>query len=84
MTDLDCDELVELVTEFLDGALDAATEARVVEHLSLCDGCTAYVAQFRATVGELGHLPAGRVDELAGPARAALLAAFRARRDEPV
>lgn len=84
MTDLDCDELVELVTDFLDGALDAAAEQRVVDHLSLCDGCTTYVAQFRATVDELGHLPAGQVAELPEPARDALLTAFRRSRGKSV
>jgi anti-sigma factor RsiW len=84
MTDLDCDELVELVTEFLDGALDPATERRVTDHLALCDGCSTYVAQFRATVDELGHLPAERVAELTAPTRAALLAAFRRQRGKSV
>jgi anti-sigma factor RsiW len=84
MTDLDCDELVELVTEFLDGALDEQAERRVVDHLSLCDGCTTFVEQFRATVDTLGHLPADRITELPGPAREALLAAFREERGKPV
>jgi anti-sigma factor RsiW len=82
--DLDCVELVELVTEFLDGALDAATERRVVDHLALCDGCTTYVEQFRTTVDALGHLPAERVADMPGPARDALLAAFRQRRGKSV
>ncbi len=84
MSDLDCDELVELVTEFLDGALDPAAERRVVEHLSLCDGCTTYVEQFRTTVDTLGHLPAERVTELPPPARDALLDAFRNQRGRSV
>ena len=84
MRDLDCDELVELVTEFLDGELDAEAERRVVDHLSLCDGCTTYVEQFRTTVDELGHLPAERIAELPEPARDALFAAFRRRRGSSV
>lgn len=84
MSDLDCDELVELVTEFLDGALDPATERRVTDHLALCDGCATYVAQFRTTVDELGHLPAGQVADLPASARAALLTAFRQRRGKSV
>jgi anti-sigma factor RsiW len=84
MTELDCDELVELVTEFLDGALDAATERRVVEHLSRCDGCTTYVEQFRATVDTLGHLPAEQVADLPAAKRDALLAAFREQRGRSV
>ncbi|WP_232663104.1 anti-sigma factor family protein [Pseudonocardia sp. TRM90224] len=74
---MDCVELAELVTAFLEDALDTTTEQRVVEHLSLCDGCTTYVAQFRSTVERLGHLPADDVAELPEPSRAALLAAFR-------
>ena len=84
MNDLDCDELVELVTEFLDGALDDETEQRVVDHLSLCDGCTTYVAQFRRTIAELGHLPAGRVAELPETTRSSLLTAFRKQRRKSV
>jgi anti-sigma factor RsiW len=84
MTDLDCRELVELVTEYLDGALAPAAERRVTDHLAICDGCTTYVEQFRTTVDALGHLPAGQVAELPEPARDALLAAFRQQRGKPV
>jgi anti-sigma factor RsiW len=84
MTDLDCDELVELVTEYLDGALDPAAERRVTDHLALCDGCGTYVAQFRTTVAELGHLPAEQITELPVPTRDALLAAFRRERGKSV
>ena len=71
---LDCDQLVELVTAFLDGALDADTERRVVDHLAECDGCHTYLDQMRATVRDLGQLPPGRLPD---DTRAALLAAFR-------
>jgi anti-sigma factor RsiW len=81
---LDCDELVELVTEFLDGALDAVTQRAVTEHLALCDGCTTYLEQFRATVDVLGHLPAEHVAELSEPSRDALLTAFRRSRGKAV
>jgi anti-sigma factor RsiW len=84
MNDLDCNELVELVTEFLDGRLDARTERRVVDHLALCDGCTTYVEQFRTTVDQLGHLPAERVAELPRQARDDLLTAFRRQRGSSV
>ena len=69
-----CDEFVELVTAFLDGALDPATEDRFVEHLSLCDGCERYLAQFRTTIAELGELPP---ESLSPAVRADLLDAFR-------
>jgi anti-sigma factor RsiW len=78
MSELACDQLVELVTDFLDGALDPDTERRVVDHLALCDGCGAYLDQIRQTVRSLGELPP---DQLPDTARAALLAAFRAQRE---
>src|SRR6185503_7145404 len=58
---MNCDELVELVTAYLDGALDPTTEQRFVRHLVECDGCVTYVEQLRRTVTELGHLPAPRL-----------------------
>jgi predicted anti-sigma-YlaC factor YlaD len=77
VSELDCAELVELVTAFLDGALDDETERRVVDHLALCGGCGRYLDQVSATVRTLGELPP---DELPAQARAALLDAFRNRR----
>jgi anti-sigma factor RsiW len=74
VSDLDCKELVELITAHLDGALDAETERRVIEHLALCDGCSRYLEQFRQTIRALGELPA---DGLPATDRDALLEAFR-------
>jgi anti-sigma factor RsiW len=76
MTALDCVELVELVTDFVEGALDPATERRVVDHLAECDGCSTYLEQMRATARALGEL---RPDRLPDTARQALLEAFRRR-----
>jgi anti-sigma factor RsiW len=78
VTDLNCDELVELVTDYLDGALDAGTDRRVADHLAGCDGCTTYVEQMRRTIATLGSSPADV--ELTDEARSALLAAFLQRR----
>lgn len=75
---MNCDEFVELVTAYLDGALDPVTEQRFVEHLAACGGCDRYLDQFRTTITELGHLPA---EHLAPEARDRLLAAFRDWRD---
>ena len=69
-----CDELVELVTAFLDGALDETDEGRFVAHLAACDGCASYLDQFRQTIQTLGRLPS---ESLSDEARAALLSAFR-------
>ena len=50
---MDCNELVELVTDYLDGALDPAVRARFDAHLGECDGCENYstVADYRPYVG---------------------------------
>jgi predicted anti-sigma-YlaC factor YlaD len=74
---MQCAEVVELVTELIEGALDAETEQRVVGHLSLCDGCQAYVEQVRRTVETLGESPPGEPPALTPETRDALLAAFR-------
>lgn len=70
---LNCDEFVELVTAFLDGALDPDTEARFVGHLADCPGCETYLEQFRQTIEALGELPP---ESLSDEARDRLLAAF--------
>ena len=75
--DMQCAEVVELVTELVEGALDAETEQRVIGHLSLCDGCQAYVEQVRRTVETLGDPPPGELPALTPETRDALLAAFR-------
>ena len=72
---MNCDELVELVTDYLDGVLDEQTERRVSDHLTGCDGCTTYVDQIRRTVATLGSSPADVA--LTEQVRNALLAAFR-------
>jgi anti-sigma factor RsiW len=71
---MNCDEFVELVTAYLDGALDPVTEQRFVEHLAACTGCDRYLDQIRTTVTELGHLA---TEDLAPEARELVLAAFR-------
>ena len=71
---MDCNELVELVTAYLDDALDQETRARFESHLSDCDGCENYLQQFRATVTTLGNVAE---DPLAPALRDKLLTAFR-------
>ncbi|MDN5797249.1 MAG: zf-HC2 domain-containing protein [Intrasporangium sp.] len=72
---LSCKEVVELVTDYLEGALDAASAAEVQAHLALCEGCETYVQQMRDTAAALGGLD---VDTLPGDVQEDLLAAFRA------
>lgn len=47
---LSCQELVELVTDYLEGALTERDRAQLEEHISGCDGCRHYIEQMRATV----------------------------------
>ena len=72
--DLECRELVELVTDYLEGALGPDERARFELHLAVCDGCAAYLRQLRATLCAAGRLRARPipVDE-----RKRLLEAFR-------
>jgi anti-sigma factor RsiW len=53
---LTCRELVELVTDYLEDALDAADRARFETHLRGCEGCGAYLGQMRTTIWAAGHL----------------------------
>jgi anti-sigma factor RsiW len=71
---MDCNELVELVTAYLDGALDPDTRARFDAHLMECDGCENYLQQFRETVETVGKI---RGDELDPAFRNRLLDAFK-------
>jgi MFS family permease len=80
VSDLTCVEFVELVTAFLDGALDPITERRLVDHLPNCVGCQRYLDQFRETIHALGDLPP---QSLSSKDREALLAPFRNPTREP-
>ena len=76
IAELTCRELVELVTDRLEGALPDAERRRVDAHLDGCDDCTTYVAQVRSTIEAVGRLPSAA---LPPEIRARLLSAFRAR-----
>ncbi|MER5938405.1 zf-HC2 domain-containing protein [Streptomyces sp. uw30] len=71
---MNCNDFVELVTEFLDGALPEADERRFIEHLSECSGCETYLDQFRQTIATTGELTP---DGISPDARQQLLSAFR-------
>jgi anti-sigma factor RsiW len=51
-----CRDFVDLVTAFLDRALEADEERRFVEHLASCPGCWRYLDQMRAAVRMLRSL----------------------------
>jgi anti-sigma factor RsiW len=71
---LSCQELVELVTDYLEGALPAEQRVRFETHLEPCHGCTAYVEQMRATIELVGRLTP---EDFSPEAEAALLGVFR-------
>jgi anti-sigma factor RsiW len=57
-----CQDIVELVTDYLEGMLDPVTRTRLEQHLAVCDGCAAYLGQMRETIKVLGGLPMRRLD----------------------
>lgn len=69
-----CQEFVELVTEYLEGTLDASESARFAAHIDHCDGCTEYLEQFRETIAAVGCLPPESIDRAV---EAKFLAVFR-------
>jgi len=69
-----CQELVELVTDFLEEALSPEERARFEQHLSECGNCETYLEQMRATIELTGSLSP---QSLSPEAEDALLHAFR-------
>ena len=51
-----CQQFVELVTDYFEGALAPRMLSQVEEHLVMCDWCVAYVAQMQTTVDSLANL----------------------------
>jgi anti-sigma factor RsiW len=69
-----CRDVVELMTDYLEGALSVADRARFEEHIAGCDGCTAYLEQLRETRKVAGRLAIEPVPETL---QAELMNAFR-------
>src|SRR5690349_20465693 len=61
--DLSCDEVVRLVSDYLEGALTRADAARFESNVVMCDGCSAYLDQMRETIRLVGELPEGSVPD---------------------
>ena len=71
-----CQQFVELITDYFEGALGPRTLSRVEEHLVLCDWCVTYAEQMQATIASLHALreaPSARPPET-------VLSALRAKR----
>ena len=79
-----CVEFVELVTDYLDDAVDDGTRDRIEDHLRLCEGCRNYVDEVQATIATIGRIgDAEPASEPSDPVRAGLVAAFRLWRRAP-
>jgi anti-sigma factor RsiW len=72
--ELACQELVEVVTDYLDGRLEPADRRRFEAHLAICPGCRNYLEQMRATIRLTGAL---RAEAIPAGLRTELLEAFR-------
>jgi anti-sigma factor RsiW len=77
--DLICQQMVELVTDYLEGSLSRADRKRFERHLAACPNCTAYLAQMRSTIRATGTLTP---DDLTPDARDELTALYRAWRSD--
>jgi anti-sigma factor RsiW len=71
---ISCQELVELITDYFEDALDEPIKAEIEAHLDLCPHCAVYLEQMRRTIDLLGHVP---VESLGEQAQRDLLGSFR-------
>jgi anti-sigma factor RsiW len=76
---LTCREMVELVTDYLEGRLGGADRERFEGHVAECDACTLYIEQMRMTITALGHIPP---ETISPEAERELLEAFRTWRSD--
>ncbi len=72
--DLPCQQIVELVTDYLEGAMDAPLRESFEAHLAGCPHCTHYLEQIEATIRVAGTI---RPEDLSPDFRAGLIEAFR-------
>ena len=80
--EITCQELTEVLTDYLEGAMLAAERLRLEAHLALCEGCAIYVRQMRQTIETVRELHPAHVQATVPED---LLMAFRAwKRGEPV
>jgi hypothetical protein len=75
MEPLGCNELVELVTDCLEDAIDSGMLTRTLDHLQICRNCDAYLDEVLVTLKILSSVPAER---LTADTEANLLSIYRA------
>jgi anti-sigma factor RsiW len=71
---MSCRELVEVITDYIEGTMSARDRARFEAHLEICPYCVTYLEQMRETIETLGELSE---ESLTAKARDELLTAFR-------
>jgi anti-sigma factor RsiW len=77
--DIICQQAVEMITDYLEGALSRRDRRRFVAHLGACPSCAAYLEQIRLTIKLTGTIEA---DDLSPQAQAELTALYRRWRTE--
>ena len=70
-----CQEMTEVVTDYLDDALAPGEHQRFERHLTYCAGCNTYVGQMRETIRRIGMVP--REESLPPALRERIVAQFR-------
>jgi hypothetical protein len=71
---ISCQEVVELVTDYLEQALPADEAALFEQHVNFCDGCEWYLDEMRSTISAVGRITE---EEVPADTRDKLLTAFR-------
>ena len=74
--DLPCEQFVEFVTDYLEGALDPERKVVFEWHLAFCEPCVDYMSQYRSAVAAAAELGADEAD-VPDPVMGRLLDAFR-------
>lgn len=72
---LTCEQITEVITDFLEGRLGLADRMRFQLHVGMCRHCRAYLRQMRATIATVGALPD---DPMPADVRDEMLRRFRA------
>jgi len=76
---LTCREFVDVLTDYLEDAVEPSARAEIERHIVICRGCSTYAEQMRITIRLLGRIAGEGEDDVDGDARdTQLLSMFRA------
>jgi anti-sigma factor RsiW len=78
--DLRCAELVDLVSEYIDGELNEGQQEAIERHLEGCEGCRVALDQFQSVIRLAGRLTAADVARIDTLVRDRLMATLRVMR----